>query len=289
MHMLRGLVIMVLCGLCVSGCATALNASIPREGYHVVRDVAYGDHPRQRIDFYVPEGLEKPTPVIVFFYGGSWQMGSKDDYRFLGQAFASKGFITAVADYRLYPEVYFPAFVDDSARAFVHVHAKISDYGGDPNNIFVAGHSAGAFNAMMLAANPEYIARAGGKTGCIRGAIGIAGPYDFLPLIDPDIIAIFSKRPAAETQPINFVTRAMPPVFLATGVEDDTVLPRNSERLATKLKTLGQEVTLHRYPELGHIGIILSVAYRFRDRSPLLDDIAAFIAAQTKQGRSFSC
>ena len=269
--------ILFLGSVAVSGCATLLNASIPREGYRVVRDVAYGEHARQRMDFYIPEGLKNPAPVIVFFYGGSWQTGTKDDYRFVGQAFASKGFLTAVVDYRLYPEIYFPAFVEDSAKAFVSIHATIAKHGGDPKNMFVAGHSAGAFNAMMLAANGDYITRAGGKPSWIRGAIGIAGPYDFLPMTDPDIIAIFSKFPAEKTQPVTFVTAAMPPVFLATGTTDDTVIPRNSERLAAKLKTIGQTATLHRYDNLDHIDIILSLAYRFRGKSPLLEDIAAFV------------
>jgi len=268
--------------LLLTGCATLLNASIPRDGYSVMRDVAYGTHERQRMDFYIPDNLKSPAPVIVFFYGGSWKMGTKADYRFLGQAFASKGFITAVVDYRLYPEVYFPTFMEDSASAFVHIHASIATQGGDPKRMFVAGHSAGAYNAMMLAANSEFITKAGGQPSWIRGAIGVAGPYDFLPLTDPDLISIFSKRPAAETQPINFVTQDMPPVFLATGTADDTVIPRNSERLAAKLETLGQTATLHRYPDLDHIDIILSLAHGFREKSPLLNDIEAFIKNFTK-------
>ena len=277
MKTIRAALFMLLGTATVTGCTTLLNASIPRDGYRVVRDVSYGEHTRQRMDFYIPEGLKKPAPVIVFFYGGSWQSGTKDDYRFVGQAFASKGFITAVVDYRLYPEIYFPTFMEDSAKAFIYVHNTIANHGGDVDHIFVAGHSAGAFNAMMLAANGDYITRAGGKPSWIRGAIGIAGPYDFLPMTDPDIIAIFSKLPAEKTQPVNFVTAAMPPVFLATGTADDTVIPRNSERLAAKLETLGQQPTLKHYPEIGHIGIILSLAHRFREKSPLLEDITAFV------------
>jgi acetyl esterase/lipase len=276
-----GLIILLFGALTLMGCATLLNASIPRDGYEVVRNVAYGDDARQRMDFYIPSGLTKPAPVIVFFYGGSWKMGTKDDYRFLGQAFASKGFITAVVDYRLYPDVYFPTFMEDSARAFVAIHRTIAEHGGNPSALFVAGHSAGAYNAMMLAANPAYVRQAGGQPEWIRGVIGIAGPYDFLPLTDPDLIAIFSKRPAMETQPVHFVTRAMPPVFLATGTDDDTVIPRNSERLAAKLQALGHTPTLHYYPDVDHIDIILSLAHRFRDTSPLLEDIYAFYLKQS--------
>jgi acetyl esterase/lipase len=278
--------VLFLSTLITAGCATLLNASIPHEGYRVVRDVAYGEHARQRMDFYIPEGLKKPAPVIIFFYGGSWQAGTKDDYRFVGQAFATKGFITAVVDYRLYPEVYFPAFVEDSAKAFIYAHTTIAKHGGDPKNMFIAGHSAGAFNALMVAANPDYLTRAGGKPSWIRGAIGIAGPYDFLPMTDPDIIAIFSKLPAQQTQPVTFVTAAMPPMFLATGTADEIVIPRNSERFAAKLATFGQKATLHRYGGLDHIDIILSLAHGFRDKSPLLEDIAAFLSKNTKMQRT---
>jgi acetyl esterase/lipase len=266
----------------LSGCVGLLNASIPTDGYRVIADVKYGDHARHGLDVYVPEGLVNPAPVILFFYGGSWQSGNKHDYRFVGQALASRGFVTVIADYRLYPEVFFPDFMDDAAKAFVFVHRHIADYGGDRNKIFVAGHSAGAFNAMMLAADGSYIAKAGGNNHPIRGAIGIAGPYDFLPMTDTDIIAIFSKKPEAQTQPITFVTAAMPPVFLATGTDDTTVLPRNSERMAAKIETLGGDVTLKHYEGVGHIGIVLSLANGFRSKAPLLDDIADFVHSHTK-------
>jgi len=268
--------------LMLTGCVALFNATIPTDGYARHTNVAYGDHQRQALDVYVPTGLSKPAPVLLFFYGGSWQSGKKDYYRFVGQAFASQGFVTVIADYRLYPEVYFPEFMDDAAKALVYVHAHIGEYGGDRKNIFVAGHSAGAFNAIMLAANSDYVTRAGGKPSWIRGAIGIAGPYDFLPMTDPDIIALFSKQPSAKTQPIHYITRAMPPTFLATGDADDTVLPRNSRNVAAKMKSVGGDVALHEYPGLGHIGIVVALADGFRSKAPLLDDITAFVHRHQK-------
>ena len=275
--------------LLLTACSAAdiLNASITRDGYKVHRDIAYGDHPRQKFDLYVPHDA-KHAPVIVFYYGGSWQNGIKDDYRFLGQAFASKGFITAVADYRLYPEVKFPDFVDDGARAFRKVREKVAAYGGDPQNIYVAGHSAGAYMAMKIGGDPRYLAKAGGNREWVKGIIGISGPYDFLPFTDDDIKAIFSNVPDAESQPINHLTRPMPPVMLATGDEDDTVDPRNSERVYRKLKSWGSPVEMHVYPDTGHIGIILSLAQGFRGRTPLLEDIAAFIHSVGQNNHSVS-
>lgn len=265
--------------LLTSACVSLLNASVPDDSYRVVQGVAYGSSARQTLDIYVPKGLSKPADVLVFYYGGSWQMGCRQDYKFVGEAFASLGYVTVIADYRLYPDVYFPAFVEDSAKALVWVHEHIAEYGGNANNLFVSGHSAGAFNAVMLALNPAYLKQAGGNVDMIRGTLGIAGPYDFLPLTDPDIIALFSKSPAAETQPITYATRRTAPLFLATGNDDDTVLPKNSISLMKALTAHGSTVELKRYEGVAHIGIVLSLASGFRGKAPLRADMDAFMRA----------
>ena len=180
---------------------TLLNALIPHSGYSIKTNISYGNHPRQQLDIYRPDSLTANTPVIVFFYGGSWQKGSKDDYRFVGQAFAAKGYITVIADYRLYPEVRFPAFVQDGAEALAWIHQNIAEYGGNAQQIFVAGHSAGAYIAVMLGTGSEYTPHLDG----IKGIIGIAGPYDFLPFTDPAIKDIFSQVADQKTQPIYWV------------------------------------------------------------------------------------
>ena len=171
----------------------------------------------------------------------------------------------------------FPAFVEDGARAFTHVHANAAKWGGDTNRVYVAGHSAGAYIAMMIGGEPSYLANIGGNRSDVRGIIGIAGPYDFLPFTDDAIKAIFSTAPDIATQPINHLIAPMPPVFLATGESDETVDPRNSQRVEVKLKAMRNNVVLHRYPDTDHIGIMLSLAQGFRSRTPLLEDIAAFI------------
>lgn len=255
-----------------------LNATIPRDGYVIHRDIAYGPMPEQRLDVYVPAGATH-APVLVFFYGGSWQKGSKKDYRFLGQAFASQGFITAIVDYRLYPNVRFPSFIEDAALATTYMHQHAATYGGDAGALFVAGHSAGAYLALMVGGDPAYMGKAGGNREWIRGIIGIAGPYDFLPLTDDTLKIIFATAPEAETQPINHMIGNVPAVFLATGDADDTVDPRNSIRLQSKLLKMKRPVQLHTYTGVGHIGIILALAEGFRSKAPLLEDIAHFVRA----------
>jgi acetyl esterase/lipase len=264
----------------LAGCSPALlNVLAPSGGYSVQHDVAFGSDPHQRLDIYVPDGLTKPAPVLIFFYGGSWQMGDKDGYRWAGQAFASEGIVTVVANYRLYPPALFPSFVEDGALALRYVHDNIAKSGGDPGRVFVSGHSAGAYNAIILASDPKYVRAVGGDFSWICGAIGIAGPYDFLPLTDPKIITIFGGANNANTQPITFIDGKRPPMLLLAGTDDKTVDPGNVTRMAAKLKANGSEVETKFYPGIGHIGIILSLAPGFRGNTTLREDVAQFIQA----------
>ena len=252
-----------------------LNRLISRAGYHVVKDLPYGSFPRQKLDLYVPD--HPNGTVLLFFYGGGWQSGDKSMYPAFGQAFAAQGILTAIADYRLYPEVRYPAFVQDSARAFAYVRANAARYGGDARKLFVSGHSAGAYNAMMLAADPHYLKDAGADISQICGVIGIAGPYDFLPLIDPGYIATFEGANRPETQPITYIDGKRPPMLLAYGTSDSVVEPRNSIALARKLESFGSKVTLKAYPHSGHVGIILSLVPGLRWMTPLRADMLDFI------------
>ncbi len=266
---MRALALIILLTLTACSGADLLNATIPREGYSLHRDIAYGNDPRQQLDIYEPDGATN-APVILFIYGGSWQAGRREDYRFVGEAFASKGFVTVIADYRLYPQVRYPAFVADTAAALRYTHAHIAAFGGDPADIFLAGHSAGAYNAMMVAEQHP--------APWLRGIIGIAGPYDFTPT-DPNIVAIFSTAVPDGYLPIRHARPGLAPALLATGDADDTVEPRNTHALAAKLREQGGEVREITYPDIGHIGIVLSLARGFRDKTTLREDISRFIDA----------
>ena len=285
MTFLRAIPLLLACISLVCGCARVdlLNATIPTSGYTVINEIPYKYGARGKLDVYVPDHPAPGHPVVVFYYGGSWKEGDRSDYLFVGEAFASKGFTTVISDYRVYPDVYFPDFMEDSAAAFVWTHKHISEYGGNPENIFAVGHSAGAYNAVMLTLNPDYLRAAGGQTHWIRGTIGISGPYDFLPLVDPVLIDIFSRRDLSSTQPINFTGSRTPPMLLLTGDEDADVLPQNSINLASKLAATGNAVTEITYPGIGHIGIILSLADGFRGRAPVLEDCAIFINGISQQ------
>ena len=258
-----------------------LNATVPKDGYAVSEGLAYGPGPRHRLDVYVPDDLAGPAPVVVFFYGGSWKNGDRGDYLFAAEALVSRGYVAVVPDYRLYPDVAFPDFLDDGARAVRWVRESIAAYGGDPDRLFLMGHSAGAYNAAMLALDPDYLANAGIDRGAVRGVIGLAGPYDFLPLDTRTTRQVFGDAPdLPATQPVSFADGGAPPLLLLTGEDDTTVRPRNSESLARAMAAEGGEAELRVYPDLGHIGIVLALADGQRGRAPVLDDLDAFVAAR---------
>jgi acetyl esterase/lipase len=262
----------------IPGCAPVdlLNATVPTGGVTITRDIAYGEGPRRMLDIYRPD-TPGPAPVVVFFYGGSWRDGEKGDYKFVAASLARHGVVTVVPDYRVYPDVKYPGFVQDGAAAVAWTVAHIAAYGGDPSHLFLMGHSAGAYIAAMLAVDPEWLTAAGVKQDALAGAIGLAGPYDFLPIEDPDIIPIFAVTDQQATQPIAHVDGHNPPLFLAAGTEDTTVLPRNTTHLAARVRDAGGPVTDRLYPGIGHVGVIIAIAPLFRGKAPVLDDVLAFI------------
>lgn len=263
---------------CTSAAATLGGVLIPRSGYRVYDGFAYGDDARQRLDVYRPDGLAAPGKVVVFFYGGSWRSGARGAYRFVGEALASRGFVVVIPDYRLYPQVRFPAFVEDGARAVGWAHERIGAFGGDGTRIFVMGHSAGAHIAALLAIDRRYLRADGVPAAGIAGLIGLAGPYAFDPLaydISRDVFA-GADDPAA-TRPLALVSGDEPPALLLHGADDRVVLPVNSQALAASLRAHGGETEWIAYPDTGHIDLIVALASPFRRRGGVRDRIASFI------------
>ena len=251
------------------------------EPAHVRIEAAYGAHPRQRLDIYRPKNLAGAAPVIVFFYGGGWEGGDRAGYRFAALALVEQGFVVAVPDYRVYPEVMFPAFLEDSAKAVAWVRANAKTEGGDPERLFLAGHSAGAYNAAMLALDPGYLAAEGVPPDSVAGVVGLAGPYDFLPLTSKTLEAIFASPDLRRTQPITFARKDAPPMLLATGDTDSTVFPRNTRNLGRRLNELGAPVETIEYAGTGHAGIIIALAPLFRDNAPVLADVVKFLKSKS--------
>ena len=280
----------VLIALVLSGCSplAVLNAYIPEDGFEASRGHAYGNHPRQKLDVYAPRVQDGGAPVVVFFYGGAWQRGNRGDYKFVAEALTSKGLVVVIPDYRLYPEVRFPLFLDDGAAALTWTQEHIRAYGGDPNRIYVMGHSAGAYNAAMLAFDRRYVEAAGGSTE-IAGFIGMAGPYDFLPFTSVTLEKVFGAAPdLPATQPVNFVAADSPRTLLLFGEKDRTVLPAHSKRLAQRMRSVGGRVAEVGYPGLDHAELVGVLAKPFRGRAPVLEDVTRFVIAGDTQFASMS-
>jgi len=256
----------------------AFNALAPRDRgvRRILKDAAYGEGPRQLLDVYAPTQGER-LPVLVFIYGGSWNSGSKNDYAFAGAALAAQGFVSVVPDYRLVPEVRFPNFIDDCAAAVRWCVEHVAEYGGDPSRIVLVGHSAGAYTTLMLALDAHYLRDAGVEMSALRGAIGLAGPYDFLPLDTSATREAFGQAPDLQlTQPVHFARADAPPLLLLWGDGDTTVGPRSLRSLENAVRSAGGPVESKIYPGVNHVDIMLALSRPLRGRAPTLEDVATF-------------
>ncbi len=260
--------------------AMLLNVTVPRSTYRVQRDIAYGGGPRNTFDVYLPQSFTPPAPVVLFFYGGAFRSGRKEEYRIVGEALASKGIVTVVADYRIYPEARFPDFLEDGARAFAAVHARAAEFGGDPSRIFICGHSAGAYITAMLGSNPAYLQAVGLDLSAIRGVIPIAGRFHELALGDAIAHEIFRGPARPETRPSTYIDGKRPPFLLLAGANDHRDVLENHRLLAAHLREHASEVEERTYPSVGHMGIMVALAPGFRGRAPLRDDIVRFVNAE---------
>ena len=255
-----------------------VNALTPGDGVAVTPGLAYGDDPAHRLDIYAPAAAKGARPVVVFFYGGSWQNGRREDYYFAGAGLAAKGFVAMLPDYRKYPQVVFPGFVEDAAQAVAWARRNAARFGGDSTRLFVMGHSAGAHLAAMLSLDAQYLGARGLAPKDLAGLVGLAGPYDFLPLRDPVLKTIFAPEATiARTQPITFASAGAPPAFLATGADDTTVNPRNTANLSARLRSLGVRVEEKRYEGLNHYTIVGALGEPLRSRNPVYGDVIAFL------------
>jgi acetyl esterase/lipase len=236
-----------------------------------------------KLDVWTPtEKSETPKPVLIFFYGGGWAHGERAHYGFAAKAFAAKGFIVVVPDYRKVPNVRFPAFNEDGAEAVKWVRDNIAGYGGDPNRVALAGHSAGAYIAMMLTLDRRYLKAVGVDPKIVRATVGMSGPYDFYPFDSRrSINAMMAWPRPLETQPIEFADNEAPPIMVMTGTADDTVKPRNAILLARNLRQLGTIVEPRFYEDLSHEDVVMALSKPFRGKAPVLDDAAAFLSQHT--------
>lgn len=244
--------------------------------------LAYGDNPRQRLDIYRPPRSAEKSPIVIFYYGGNWKSGSRSTYRFVGAALASRGFTTVIPDYRLFPEVQFPAFVEDAANAYAWVAAKMASECGGGRPIVIVGHSAGAHIAALLALDRSYLEAAAPGAVPPAALIGLAGPYAFDPTTWPSTKEIFASVAGSpdRARPLTFARAGAPPALLLHGSADDTVRLYNTRELAATLAGKGDVVEATEYDGIGHVGLVMAISRPLRWRAPVLDDMTRFIDAK---------
>lgn len=262
-----------------------LNALTPDGTFDKTEGIAYGDDPRQKLDVYVPRHAVENAPVVVFFYGGSWNSGSRSDYSFVGEALASRGIVAVLADYRLYPQVRYPLFLEDGAKAVAWTHEHIRQFSGDPKRLYLMGHSSGAYNVAMLALEPQLLGAVGMSPSDLSGWIGLAGPYDFLPIKNPEVrLVFFWPDSPPQSQPINHVSRGAPPALLMASKDDDLVNPtRNTGGLASKLRAAGVPVQDLYYARTSHATLVATLSRPMRGLAPVLDEVTSFVNATPTQ------
>lgn len=265
----------------LGGCSPVglLNALTPQASFTRTAGIAYGEDPRQKLDVYVPRHPLDDAPVVLFFYGGSWNSGEREDYTFVGEALASQGIVAVIADYRLYPQVRYPLFLEDGALAVAWARTHISTFSGNPQRLYLMGHSSGAYNAAMLALDSRWLAAVGMSTRDLSGWIGLAGPYDFLPIENPDVRPVFFWPDSPpQSQPINQVRRGAPPALLIAATEDELVNPtRNTGGLAKKLREAQVPVQDLYYSRPGHVTLVAALSRPLRHLAPVLEQVVGFI------------
>ncbi|RZL95246.1 MAG: alpha/beta hydrolase, partial [Variovorax sp.] len=225
-----------------------LNRAVPSDTYVFEDGVAYGAAPRQRLDVYRPLAATPPAqgkrPLVVFFYGGTWTTGERASFKFVGEALASRGAVVVLPDYGLSPAFRYPVFVQDSALAVKWALDNAARLGADPKQVYVMGHSSGGYNAAMMALDARWLGAVGASPRQLAGWIGLAGPYDFLPIENPDAQIAFNwPDTPPDSQPLAHASADAPRTLLIAATKDKLVNPvRNTGQMAAKLRAAGVPV-----------------------------------------------
>ena len=247
----------------------------------IISHERYGKEQRQQLDIYTPERIVAGSPVVIFFYGGSWKRGEKENYAFVGHSISSKGFITVIPDYRLYPEVTFPGFVEDGANVLAWVGKYVEQA---QNGVVVMGHSAGAHISALLALDQSYLEAAGQNFGMISGMIGLAGPYGFNPMKYRSTKPIFEGVEVIEkAMPVNFACLRKTPLLLMHGLDDSIVIPDNSRELKRRAYACGGNVKYIELDDIGHFSILLGLSDSFLAEDVILSSIEVFLQSLSQQ------
>ncbi|WP_407570815.1 alpha/beta hydrolase [Deinococcus altitudinis] len=267
---------------CAGGVLGTLNAVSSTSGLNVVSNLHYGPDPRNLLDLYQPAARPDKTeraPMLLFIHGGSWTNGDKNEYKFVGESFAREGYVTAVMSYRLAPVHPYPEYVQDGAQALKFMRDHAAEYGGDPDRLYVMGHSAGAFNAVELVDNARWLQEAGVPISAVKAVVGIAGPYSYDYRGQPTANAFPKGSDPADVMPSFHVRKNAPANLLLVAGNDMVVDPSNGLKMQAALQAAGVPVTFTVLPGLNHYTIVGSLArsltFLGKTRQEALDFMAA--------------
>lgn len=274
-----GFILLLMIGLVVTAQAgvgsflynTSLKITHPVKS---VKDIAYGKKPWQTLNIY-PQKNSTSAPVVIFIYGGGWHKGSKEQHHFVADALVRKGYLVVIPDYVKYPQGQFPTFIEDIAGAIAWVKNNISDYGGNPDQLFLAGHSAGAHTGALLITDNHYLREAGADVDDIKAFVGLAGPYNFTPQ-KPQYIKTFGRENFDKMKANPFVDGSEPPVMLIHSQGDNTVGRFNMDTFYNQLFAAGMPVEKRLYQDIGHVMTVLKVHPWFADEVDVGEDMDAF-------------
>ena len=252
---------------------TALKISNPID---TVDDISFGQQNWQKLDVY-PQ--DEAAPVVVFIHGGSWRHGRKDQYRFAADAFHRQGYTVVVPDYVKYPDerAKYPSFAIDGAKAVAWVKDNIDQYNGDATKVFVAGHSAGAHTALMLATDKQFLNAEGLTPKDLSGVIGIAGPYSFIPDWEVTQAVFGPPQNYPLMDALNYVDGDEPSTLLLHSSADVQVGQYNQEKLSSALQDKGVDVEAVFYQTPSHIDMVTHLHPWFEKQDSLMSDINQFI------------
>lgn len=240
----------------------------------------YGASDHQNVELWVPQG-QVPAggwPLVVFVYGGGWHDGATEEYRFVARTLGDRGYATALVGYRLVPEGRFPAMLQDTAAGVRWTRDHAAGASIDAKRLVLTGHSAGAYNVLMLTLDPQWLEEAGVPGSAIAGTVSLAGPADFYPFTSASAKNAMAGAPDPKgTQPISFARAGAPPILLLHGTADDVVRVRNSRNLATAITRAGGRVQEIEFDGMGHAGVVMGLSRPFAQGGKVLDPMLAFI------------